>query len=191
MPYEWDIDPQKAPATSGAFSHAAGDAPFAELHLWPYRSLPRRGFVGVIGLAFLLFLIPLFAFIGTSSLWGLLPFAMGALWLLWFFIEKSYRDAEVLEELRIWSDHVHLSHRGPKGRALEWDANPFWVQLKLRKTGGPVANYLTLKGNGREVEIGAFLSEDERPELRHDLDRVFVLAKQIGQGQTADFRPLD
>ncbi|HGG06251.1 MAG TPA: DUF2244 domain-containing protein [Aliiroseovarius sp.] len=178
MPYEWDIDPQKAPATSGAFSYTAGDPPFAELHLWPYRSLPRRGFAGIIGMAFLLFLIPLFAFIGTSSLWGLLPFAMGALWLLWFFIEKSYRDAEILEELRIWSDHVHLSHRGPKGQHFEWDANPYWVSAHLRKSGGPVSNYLTLKGNGREVELGAFLSEDERPVLHRKLDLALAQARQ-------------
>jgi uncharacterized membrane protein len=32
-----------------------------------------------------------------------------------------------------------------------------------------VPNYLTLKGNGREVEIGAFLSEPERLTLRREL----------------------
>jgi uncharacterized membrane protein len=39
-----------------------------------------------------------------------------------------------------------------------------------------VPNYLTLKGEGREVELGAFLSEAERIALREDLqDRLRLL----------------
>ena len=34
---------------------------------------------------------------------------------------------------------------------------------------GPLPNYVTLSGNGREVEIGAFLSEDERKSLFKEL----------------------
>ncbi len=169
MPWEWEIRPEKAPAAPGAFSHEAGDGPLAAMHLWPYRSLPRRGFVAVIGVAFLLFLVPLLAFVGTSSLWWILPPAMGALWLLWFFIEKSYRDGEILEELRLWSDHIRLTRHGPHGRHHEWEANPYWVSVHLYRTGGPVENYVTLKGNNREVELGAFLSEDERPQLYREI----------------------
>jgi len=169
LPWEWDIEPEKAPATPGAFSYADGDAPLARLHLWPYRSLPKRGFVAIIGLTFLLLLIPLFPLIGSVLLWGLLPFAIGALALLWFFIDKSYRDGEILEELSIWSDHIHLGRTGPKGHYQEWQANPYWVKLSLHKSGGPVAQYLTLKGGPddkrREVELGAFLHEDERLSL--------------------------
>ena len=54
---------------------------------------------------------------------------------------------------------------------LEWQANPHWVRVTLHKTGGPVPNYLTLRGNGREVEIGAFLAEEERLTLQHELRR--------------------
>ena len=42
----------------------------------------------------------------------------------------------------------------------------------LRDKEGPVANYITLSGNGREVELGSFLSEDERKELFSDLNRL-------------------
>ena len=181
MPYEWDIEPKEPPATSGAFSYAAGDAPFARLHLWPHRSLPRRGFAATIAGAFLLLLIPLFPLIGSVLLWGLLPFAMGALGLLWYFIEKSYRDGEILEELSIWHDHIHLTRTGPQNRFQEWQANPYWVTLKLHETGGPVPQYLTLKGCGKDkeriVELGAFLSEDERPKLYRLLLPVLARSK--------------
>jgi uncharacterized membrane protein len=43
----------------------------------------------------------------------------------------------------------------------------------LHKKGGPVPEYITLAGGPREVELGAFLSEEERvtlaPELRRAL----------------------
>lgn len=171
MPYEWDIDPEKAPASSGAFSHAQGDAPYARLHLWPYRSLPKRGFVGILAMAILGFLLPVIAFIGSPVLWGLLLPALVVLGLLWFFIDKSYRDGEILEELTIWNDHITLTRTGPKARVQTWEANPYWVSLKMHQKGGPVDNYLTLKGAERIVEIGAFLSPEERVKLNQVLQR--------------------
>jgi uncharacterized membrane protein len=44
------------------------------------------------------------------------------------------------------------------------------VRLTVHKTGGPVPQYLTLKGNGREVELGAFLTEAERLTLADELN---------------------
>lgn len=178
MPYEWVNEFSEAPAMSGASSYRAGDPPLARLHLWPYRSLPRRGFAGILGLAFLLLMIPLFPLIGSALLWGLLPFALGALWALWYFVEKSYRDGEILEEFELWSDHVRLVRTGPQGQRRDWEANPYWAGVHLHRTGGPVADYVTLRGDGREVEIGAFLSEEERVRLYHELGRVLMLAKR-------------
>nr|WP_260518388.1 DUF2244 domain-containing protein [Aliiroseovarius sp. M344] len=154
--------------------------PKAELHLWPFRSLPRRGFVWVMGMGFALMLIPLLALLGSATLWWLLPFALGAMGALWFFIEKSYKDGEILEELLIWSDRMTLTRHGPRGALREWEANPYWVTVHLHKKGGPVPNYVTLKGDGREVEIGAFLSEKERPELFEELSAALLRAKTIG-----------
>lgn len=167
MPYEW-----MPTETQGG--------PKAELHLWPFRSLPRRGFVWVMGMGFALMLIPLLALLGSATLWWLLPFALGAMGALWFFIEKSYKDGEILEELLIWSDRMTLTRHGPRGALREWEANPYWVTVHLHKKGGPVPNYVTLKGDGREVEIGAFLSEKERPELFEELNAALLRAKTIG-----------
>ncbi len=178
MPWEWDIapdqGPDQAPASPGAFSHAAGQRPRARLHLWPYRSLPRRGFVAVIGLAFTLLLLPLLALVGSLLLWGMLPFVLTALAALWFFLEKSYRDGEILEELTIWDDLITLDRHGPAGAHQHWQANPYWTTVQLYPTGGPVPDYLTLKGGGREVELGAFLSEDERAPLCHTLRQILA-----------------
>ncbi|MEC7762475.1 MAG: DUF2244 domain-containing protein [Pseudomonadota bacterium] len=176
MPYEWDIPIREAPAFD-APGEAEGGAPVARLHLWPYRSLPKRGFAAAIGFAYVMLMIPLSAFVGTLALWWLLSPGLIAIFGLWWFIGKSYRDGEILEELTIWTDRMQLTRTGPRRKHAEWDANPHWVSVQVHKEGGPVKQYLTLKGNGREVEIGSFLSEDERPVLLDELERALVLAK--------------
>lgn len=176
MPYEWVTSLTDPPATD-APGHAEGAAPIAVLHLWPFRSLPKRGFVFVIGLAFAAILIPISAFIGTLALWWLLIPALAALAALWWFIDRSYHDGEILEELEIWPDHIRLTRTGPRRAHAMWEANLHWVTLHCHAHGGPVLNYLTLTGAGREVEIGAFLHEDERPVLHDEISRTLTRAK--------------
>ena len=169
MPFKMDDETTAAPDSTGAVSYHAGDAPALYLTLWPHRSPPRRGFAAFILITFALLLIPLFAVIGTLVLWGLLPFLLGTLALTWILLERSYKDGELTEVLRLWSDRIDLVRLDPRRPPQDWHANPHWVQVKLRPSGGPVENYVTLKGGGREVEIGAFLSPDERRALHHEL----------------------
>ena len=66
MPYRWDTD-------------ADGTR---RLLLWRHRSLEPSGFAWVMGLAAAALGLPLLAVVGSPILWGLLPFAVGALWAL-------------------------------------------------------------------------------------------------------------
>lgn len=172
MPYEWVKRPEGAPERSGAPPRS--DGPIAELHLWPYRSLPRKGFVGFIGLTAVLLALPLIPTVGSPVLWGLLPFLLAALWGLWFALNRSYRDGEVIERLRLWPDRVELSRDGPRRAHAEWRANPHWVRVTLHRREGPVPNYLTLTGGGREVELGSFLAEEERLALWPEVAALFA-----------------
>ncbi len=144
------------------------------LVLRPHRSLPRQGFAVVIGLFFLLAMIPLFGLLGTALLWGLLPFAMIGLGGLWLGLQRSYRDGEITETLTLAGDTCTLTRDGPRRQHAEWQANPYWVRVQMHEAGGPVPFYVTLTGNNREVEIGAFLSEDERKALHGELLRAFA-----------------
>ena len=146
MPYEW-LPP---------------DNDTHRLHLWPYRSLPRRGMVWFLGGTAVCIVVPLLGLIGTPVLWGILPFLLAALAAIWWALERSFRDGEIVEELTISPDQVTLTRNGPRGKRQDWQANPHWVRLTLHPTAGPVPQYLTMKGEGREVELGAFLTETER-----------------------------
>ncbi|WP_037281277.1 DUF2244 domain-containing protein [Rubellimicrobium mesophilum] len=162
MPYSW-TEPTLRPDEP---------APVAQLRLWPHRSLPRSGFVRFFGATAALGTVPLLAVLGSPILWGLLPFVLLTLGGLWAAIQFSYRTGEVVEELRLWPDRLELTRTEPRRPVRRWEANPHWVRPALHATGGPVPNYLTLTGAGRTVEIGAFLSEDERLTLWKELPPV-------------------
>lgn len=161
MPYEW-LPPE-------------GDS--TRLHLWPYRSLPRRGMVGFLAGFITLIALPLAATLGSKVLWGLLPFLLLAIWGLWFALDRSFADGEILEDLSLSATKIRLSHHHRR-KTRTWEANPHWVRLTLHPTSGPVPNYLTLQGGPREVELGAFLSPEERLRLYDELQEALANLRQ-------------
>lgn len=160
MPYEWTNRPSSD--TSGW-----------QLSLWPYRSLLRRDFVIFMGSTALLVFLPMIAVIGTGALWFILPFVALMFAGLWGALHISYRRGEVLEELSVDSTIARLIRYNPDGQIQEWQANRYWVSVHFHPTGGPVENYITLRGGDREAEIGAFLDVAERAVLFGELQKIF------------------
>jgi uncharacterized membrane protein len=144
------------------------DPPILALTLWPHRSLTRRGFAGVLLLVAAGLALPLAPLGGTAVGWGLLPFLIAALVALYAAIRRSFADGRLTEELRLWPDLITVERREPRGAVRRWHANPAWVRLMLFEDAR-IEKYLTLTGNGREIELGAFLSPDERVALHRDL----------------------
>lgn len=145
------------------------DATHSHLRAWPHNALPARGFVITIAIAVTALAIPLLAVIGSPVLWGLLPFAGLAVWGLWMGLERNWRDRQIVEDMSLTRAEIHLRRINPRGPVQEWRADPYWVNVNLIPRGGPVEHYLTLTGGGREVELGAFLTPEERISLHEDL----------------------
>ncbi|MEM9344711.1 MAG: DUF2244 domain-containing protein [Pseudomonadota bacterium] len=152
MPYQWTDKP---------------DARVLELH--PHQSMTPVGFVGFMGVTVGLIAVPLLSVVGTPVLWGLLPFFAMVIGGLWLAINRNQRDNCLSETLTIRADEVELVRKEPRRVDQRWTANPYWVSVHLHLGDTPVEKYLTLKGNGREVELGAFLSPDEREALQGDV----------------------
>ncbi len=157
MPYSWTTPPRQEPQ---------------ELHLWPHNSLPAEGFAALILGFFLFASLPLYGLLGTKLLWGLLPFMLASTAGIYYALRRNGRDRQILEVLTLSPERTHLSRTNPKGDVQHWESNTYWVKVTMHDKGGPVPYYVTLKGNGsdnREVEIGAFLSEEERKALFNEL----------------------
>lgn len=159
MPYNWTSSPS--------------DSAVQELRIWPHQSLPPKGMAAVILGIFTLALVPLLTMLGSILLWGILPFILLAVAGTWVALSRNHKDLQILEILTLTAEDAHLVRHNPGGDQQDWHCNRYWVRPEMHKHGGPVPYYVTLKGSGREVEIGAFLSEDERKDLYQDLLRAF------------------
>lgn len=119
--------------------------------------------IAALGLA-----APVAPFLGGPVGWVLAPFALAALALLWLFLKRNYRDAKLSEELTVWPSLLHLVRREASGEEKIWRANPYWVRVEIRETP-TVEHYLTLSAGEDCIELGAFLTPDERLELADEL----------------------
>lgn len=156
MPYEWKTAP---------------GAPAQEMRLWPHQSLPARGFAAFVLATFTMIMIPTITLLGTTLLWGMLPFVLTAVAGIYFALQSNHKSRQIEEVLTLDDNTAHLTHTTPKGEVKEWQCNRYWTQVLKYEKDGPVPHYVTLRGEGREVEIGSFLSEEERVALFEDLQR--------------------
>jgi uncharacterized membrane protein len=111
--------------------------------------------------------------LGSPVLWGLLPFALLAVWGIFHALRRNQKSREIVEELTLDAQEARLTRTDPSGAVQAWDCNRYWTKITKYDEGGPIPQYVTLKGKGREVEIGAFLSEEERIELYDELQRAW------------------
>lgn len=160
MPYRWTSSPDTKTSR-------------AELHLWPYRSLPRTGFVWVIAITAGLLSLPLLSILGSGVLWGVLPFAALVVWGLWYAIQTTYRSGAIHETLVLTPDALTVTRRDPGKTDRVWSTNPYWVRSMLRRDG-PVEEYLTLTDGQREIELGEFLTPEERVALHGELGKALA-----------------
>lgn len=156
MPYKWTT-PVEATAQ--------------EMQLWPHQSLPAKGFAAFVLATFTMILIPTFALLGTQLLWGMLPFVLMAVAGIYFALQSNYKSRQITEVLILDREMARLTHTTSKGEVKEWACNRYWAKVTKYDKDGPVPHYVTLRGEGREVEIGTFLSEEERIALFDDLER--------------------
>lgn len=139
-----------------------------EAELRPHRSLTRGGVVWLLGIVFAGLLFTLIPFLGTSVAWVLLGFKGATLLMLGGFILAHERAAVLTEHITLCAHHIRVDRYEPSGRNLSWEANPYWVEAHLHQNHR-IEDYLTLKGGGREIEIGAFLTPEARRKLYRDV----------------------
>ena len=118
-------------------------------------------------------MIPVIPFIGGKPIFLIMPFSILTLLLLFLSIMLNYRAGRLYESIKIWPDLIEVRRFEVNGIDKNWSSNPYWTKVNLYEKSQKVENYLTLSGGGgREVEIGSFLSPNERLEVKQKLDTI-------------------
>lgn len=133
-------------------------------HLWPHQSLGKRGQNRAIFLFALLLITPLAVMLLFRGAFILLPFLYLPVPVLAFAFARNRYAHQIHEYLTITQNQLDLIRIDPDGTKHEFHAQPYWVRAELRRDG-PVPDYLTLSNQNRIVELGSFLTQDERRAL--------------------------
>lgn len=142
--------------------------------LTPHRSLGRRGFLIVM---ILIAAVSFAAGVGFMMLgaWPVVGyFGLDAILIYWAF-RRNFSDARLYEQVDL-TDSELVVRRVMKGaEPQEWRFIPYWVRVELveheaLETCGP----LYLASHGRKLQIGSFLSPDERRSFATALTRALA-----------------
>jgi len=131
--------------------------------LQPHTSLSPRGFLllmsaiasvsFVAGMAFMLAgAWPIFGFFGLDVL------------LIYLAFKSNYRWARMYETVRLTEDALLVERISPSGKVQRWRFQPYWLRVDI---DDPVRHdsQLVISSHGKRLQIGAFLTPDERAEF--------------------------
>ena len=146
------------------------EKPILSLVIWPHRSCDKKTFSFVLFIIGLVLILPTVLFLSKELAFSILPFSIISILLLFFVGNKNFNDARLTEKLKIYSKTITLERKEPNNIVKKWSSNTYWTKVKIYNNG-PVESYLTLTGNGKEVELGSFLTPEERINLKKIIDK--------------------
>lgn len=142
---------------------APAPAPLFDAVLRPHRSLTPFGMRVIVGL----FGAVSFA-VGTlfliQSAWPVFGFYGLDVALVYWALRASNRQGRLFERLALTRDAFTVHRVSANGVETRWEFQPYWLKLDVvtHEGGG---NRLMLRSHGRVLEIGAFLTQDEKARL--------------------------
>jgi len=135
--------------------------------LTPNRSLSRFGFwVLFIGLSLSALVVGI-SFMQMGA-WPVLGFCGLEILLLYIAFHLNYISGQKSEEVELTENILEVRKISPLGHVLHWRFEPTWLRVKIDE---PLRHdsKLHLASHGRSLEIGAFLTPEERLQLARAL----------------------
>ena len=143
----------------------------------PNRSLSSEGTLVVFTILAIGLIIPIVPFLGSEIGITLTLFSGVTFYLFLFFLGKSFQSGQLYEEIKISSEKIEITHKEKNKKKLTWEGNPFWTKVVMEEKANKVENYLTIREKGRHIELGAFLSPNERINLKNEIQNALAKAK--------------
>lgn len=133
---------------------------FAAL-LTPHRSLSPTGIRWVIAFTAIMASIPGIAFYAMGA-WPVVGLLGLDVVLLTWALTASFADKNAFEEITLWPDALDIRHVNKKGRETAMSFNPFLVRFSVVRDDEDRVTALKIITREAEVEIGRFLTPDDK-----------------------------
>lgn len=133
---------------------------FAAL-LTPHRSLSPTGIRWVIAFTAVMASIPGITFFAMGA-WPVVGLLGLDVVLLTWALTASFADRDAFEEITLWPDTLDIRHVNKKGRETSMSFNPFAVRFSVMRDNEDRVTALKLVTRETEVEIGRFLTPDDK-----------------------------
>ncbi|HVO00568.1 MAG TPA: DUF2244 domain-containing protein [Candidatus Cybelea sp.] len=162
----------QTPELASTTAESAAARPIFEALLYPRRSLGKRGYTILIAgtAAIVACYGAVFLFLGYWPVFGFL----GGEWaLFWYLFSRHYRGDDRKERIRLYADHLLFERHDARGRQVVERLQPYWLNVILEREAEP-DNALYLRSHGRQIQVGAFLSPQERRDLARELREVLT-----------------
>jgi len=96
--------------------------------------------------------------------WPVMGFMGLEVVLLWGAFRLSARSGRLVETLELTAEVLTVRRFQPSGTTREWRFQPHWLKVEVDDPGSPERR-ITLRSHGRRLDIGGFLTDDERASL--------------------------
>jgi len=135
--------------------------------LHPHTSLEPQGFLLVMALIGVTSFIAGVAFV-IAGAWPVFGFMGLDVALVYVAFRMNYRDARRYETVTLTDDELTVRKVDPGGRRRTYRFQPYWLQVDLDDPPRP-GSPLMLRTHGMVLEIGKFLSADEKADFARAL----------------------
>ncbi len=142
--------------------------------LTPNRSLGPRGFVILMAAVCTVSFAAGFAFF-LAGAWPVMGFFGLDVAIIYLAFRINYRRASVHENLCLTREALTIERVNHWGEAKTWHFAPAWLQVRMVEPARP-GRGLVLRSHGQDLEIGRFLTLEERRDLAGALRQALARA---------------
>ena len=167
----------RADDTTRPPAQTQANTPVFSAELFPHRSLGRKGFHVLLLVAAAGFM-PNALWFAAHGAWPIALYCGLAFMALYGALRLSYRSARAREHVSVSRLSVSVRKISPSGRMSEAHFNPFWTRFHIDRHDEFGIIAMTLAGEGRRTEIGAFLNPDDRESFAAALRQALASVKQ-------------
>lgn len=151
-------------------------APLLDVVVYPHRSLGPTGFLVLMAmLCGFSFAIGMVFYL--SGAWPVVGFLGLDVLIVYVAFRQNYRAARAYESVRLTPGTLEVTKVDARGRGRRISFQPYWLTVDM---DDPPRRHsrLTLRSHGRHLEIGRFLTPDEKLDLARALRRALDSARQ-------------